>query len=333
MILLGVWGIFKAREHEVVRQTAAATAAAAAAAAAEGEGGKIRGDNALQQQEEGRGGRGEDDLAAAAGVGSPMRGENDPKLSAAAAAVTSTPSSSSSSMEDMDEGMGIELIPQFQFNSTGGGGVRSEGEDCKEDKEEEEEEERIKKSSNGSSSSSSSSTTTARQKARSSSFSSFTTNTTSSPSSSPQQHHRHETSADATEPFLDDECEELDHWLLIRARQCLHVDIESPAVQRIVAFSVGIIHGIAGPGGVLGVLPAARLHSWPKASLYLATFCLTSTLIMGLFAAVYGECTSRLGSTAKIEFRLELFSASLSIIVGVLWMALIIAGKLDVVFG
>jgi hypothetical protein len=28
-----------------------------------------------------------------------------------------------------------------------------------------------------------------------------------------------------------------------------------------------------------------------------------------------------------------LFSASLSIIVGVLWMALIIAGKLDVVFG
>lgn len=139
--------------------------------------------------------------------------------------------------------------------------------------------------------------------------------------------------ADSEEPFLDEECEELDHWLLQRYRRCRHVDIESPLVQRLVAFSVGIVHGIAGPGGVLGVLPAARLHSWSKATIYLGTFCLTSTFIMGCFAALYGECTSRLGAAAKIEYRLELFSASCSIVVGVLWLSLIFAGKLDAVFG
>jgi hypothetical protein len=111
------------------------------------------------------------------------------------------------------------------------------------------------------------------------------------------------------------------------------VDMESPGTQRLVAFAVGIVHGIAGPGGILGnfhtqsfilvasrvaerrqdtrcpsvvrplvmeggdgvlilcrcvwwwcpgVLPAVQLHDWGKASLYLGTFCLTSTLVRPL---------------------------------------------------
>jgi ABC-type nickel/cobalt efflux system permease component RcnA len=209
--------------------------------------------------------------------------------------------------------------------------------------------------------------------------------------------------------FLDDECEGGEHAVL-RCCRCLHlVDIESPLVQRIVAFVVGLVHGIAGPGGILGVLPAVQLHSWQKASLYLGTFCFASTLIMvrgpgrvvrlrlaicmdwtlhmggwmttttsaalytdppndptrprptscgddathgrhspldththtyihtrrpqGIFAALYGELSARVASAKKMEFQMEIFSASLSIIVGILWIALTLAGKLSVVFG
>jgi hypothetical protein len=53
----------------------------------------------------------------------------------------------------------------------------------------------------------------------------------------------------------------------------------------------------------------------------------------GIFAALYGELSARVASAKKMEFQMEVFSAALSIIVGVLWIALIIAGKLTVVFG
>ena len=133
----------------------------------------------------------------------------------------------------------------------------------------------------------------------------------------------------STEPL---ECEEADHWILRHMRCLPHLDIESPVVQKVVSFCVGIVHGIAGPGGVLGVLPAVKLAQWQPAALYLGTFCLTSTFVMGIFAAIYGEVTSRVGAAHKIEFRLELFSAGMSIGVGLIWLALIIAGKLDEVF-
>jgi hypothetical protein len=46
---------------------------------------------------------------------------------------------------------------------------------------------------------------------------------------------------------------------------------------------------------VLGVLPAVELHAWDKALLYLASFCLTSILVMGAFAGLWGEMSYRLG--------------------------------------
>ncbi|CAM9158071.1 unnamed protein product [Heterosigma akashiwo] len=110
------------------------------------------------------------------------------------------------------------------------------------------------------------------------------------------------------------------------------VDLESPLVQRLMAFSVGIVHGIAGPGGVLGVLPAVQLHDWAKSGLYLASFCVSSTLVMGLFAAVYGEITHRAASTARVERLLAVVSASFSVAVGVLWLVLLYLGKLDEYF-
>ncbi|RHY87634.1 hypothetical protein DYB35_008914 [Aphanomyces astaci] len=81
-----------------------------------------------------------------------------------------------------------------------------------------------------------------------------------------------------------------------RWRRCVpRVNMDNPTTQKATALIVGIIHGIAGPGGILGVMPAVRYHNWLRSMVYLGTFCLTSIIIMGLFAALYGELTSRLG--------------------------------------
>lgn len=109
--------------------------------------------------------------------------------------------------------------------------------------------------------------------------------------------------------------------------------IHNPHLQKCAAVGIGIVHGIAGPGGVLGVLPAVELHSVKLASVYLGSFCVTSIFIMAGFAAVYGEVTARLGSGRdRLLHCMTLGSAMLSLVVGVLWLVLLWFGVLDEVF-
>lgn len=98
---------------------------------------------------------------------------------------------------------------------------------------------------------------------------------------------------------------------------------------RLIALAVGVVHGVAGPGGILGVIPAVQLQDWKLATVYLGTFCITSTLAMGSFAALYGSFSAKISDQTHLEFQLECFSAALSIIVGVIWLTLIFLGKLE----
>eukprot|EP00980_Cylindrotheca_fusiformis_P026552 scaffold16396_cov140-Cylindrotheca_fusiformis.AAC.13 len=101
---------------------------------------------------------------------------------------------------------------------------------------------------------------------------------------------------------------------------------------RTLAVLAGIIHGLAGPGGVLGVIPAVQLHDWKLATLYLGCFCTSSTLTMGCFASLYGTLTSSVGRQMHVEFQIHCFSSGLSILVGVTWLVLLSMGKLEDVF-
>jgi hypothetical protein len=98
------------------------------------------------------------------------------------------------------------------------------------------------------------------------------------------------------------------------------------------AIWVGIIHGLAGPGGVLGVIPAVQLHDLKLATIYLGCFCISSTFTMGIFAATYGICSAKLGQGTQRGFQIECISACLSILVGVVWLTLLSMDKLDDLF-
>ena len=102
----------------------------------------------------------------------------------------------------------------------------------------------------------------------------------------------------------------------------------------ILSLCIGIVHGVAGPGGVLGVLPAVQLHDFKLAVLYLSTFCVFSTITMGVYAALYGTLSSYIsnGNSASMEYKVELFSSGLSLFVGILWLVLLSIGKLHDIF-
>ena len=116
----------------------------------------------------------------------------------------------------------------------------------------------------------------------------------------------------------------------------------------LLALIIGCIHGVAGPGGVLGVIPAVQLKDAKLSAIYLSTFCATSTFTMGGFALLYGSFSTWLAGGEQSSHRqqqegrrsyarsrvflVEAGSAMLSIAVGIIWLVLLSMGELEEVF-
>jgi len=108
---------------------------------------------------------------------------------------------------------------------------------------------------------------------------------------------------------------------------------ETGLSRSFLSLCIGIVHGVAGPGGVLGVIPAVRLHNFWHSIVYLGSFCASSIVVMGCFAASYGSLSSALTQGSDVlVYRMEVFSASLSALVGCTWLILLYLGKLHDVF-
>ena len=68
------------------------------------------------------------------------------------------------------------------------------------------------------------------------------------------------------------------------------LDMKNPVHQKVISIAMGLLHGVAGPGGILGVLPAVEMQHWQSSLLYLGSFMVASTLSMGLFAGESPVC-------------------------------------------
>ncbi|POM66687.1 Hypothetical protein PHPALM_17412 [Phytophthora palmivora] len=134
-------------------------------------------------------------------------------------------------------------------------------------------------------------------------------------------------------------------WSQVQCQDASYVLLQSPkhpsAKMSLTATSaasigVGIVHGAAGPGCLLAVLPTLAMQKdISRALVYLGFFCGSSILSMGLFAALYGELTQRGGATRSSGAGLyvAVASSTLSISVGITWIVLQAMGVLNHVFG
>ena len=108
---------------------------------------------------------------------------------------------------------------------------------------------------------------------------------------------------------------------------------------RELAILCGIIHGLSGQGEVLDLIPSVESKRVYLVIVYLGIFCVTSTLVMGGFAAFTGSVCAWLAEKANAKdedaslsrvFLVEFGSACLSIVVGIVWLTLLAVGHLNI---
>ncbi|KAG2770178.1 hypothetical protein JG687_00005628 [Phytophthora cactorum] len=134
-------------------------------------------------------------------------------------------------------------------------------------------------------------------------------------------------------------------WSQVQCQDASYVLLQSPndpsvkiqlSTASAASIGAGIVHGAAGPGCLLAVLPTLAMQKDTlRALLYLGCFCGSSIVSMGSFAALYGELTQRGGRvrSPSAAFYVAVASSVLSIGVGTAWVVLQATGVLNRVFG
>lgn len=90
------------------------------------------------------------------------------------------------------------------------------------------------------------------------------------------------------------------------------------------AFAVGLLHGTAGAGHVLGVLPALALPTRLGSVAYLLSFAAGTVAAMTAYAAVVGRAGRRFSLSGRNAYAGLLAGCSaLSVIVGAYWLGLV----------
>lgn len=94
------------------------------------------------------------------------------------------------------------------------------------------------------------------------------------------------------------------------------------------AVAVGTLHGFAGAGHFLAVLPAIGLQTWAQSLSYLGTFALGTVIGMSGFAALIGWSSLRaqLQGGEQLARHLMLGAGSLTVTVGMAWIILPLMG-------
>jgi len=88
------------------------------------------------------------------------------------------------------------------------------------------------------------------------------------------------------------------------------------------AFAFGMLHGAAGTGHLLAVLPALALPTG-HAAVYLAAYFLAAVASMTMFTAGLGRLSAR-GSAAQIR-QLVLAASAAAVVIGVWWLTASVA--------
>ena len=89
------------------------------------------------------------------------------------------------------------------------------------------------------------------------------------------------------------------------------------------ALLVGSVHGVAGTGYLLGVLPLLSMPGWVEASAFLTGFAAGTILAMVLFSSVLGFLAQGTGHIAIRTYRRVFAAASAAaLVVGIVWIAL-----------
>ncbi|MAF26859.1 MAG: hydantoin utilization protein A [Gemmatimonadota bacterium] len=87
--------------------------------------------------------------------------------------------------------------------------------------------------------------------------------------------------------------------------------------RRRAAWGIGVLHGAAGTGHLVGVVPSLALPAG-QALVFLSAYLVAATVSMGVFAGLLGSLTARLGPRALRP--ITLVSGLFALAVGVVWM-------------